>query len=154
SGASLNGGDYFVVNGDFESDQTTDPGGRDPKPSFFSDTQLKVTPMIFDGKNFKPSKQVVTPMPFQGDIAVSPSATLLGARFGTKDGAELGYRLSFMKTAKTDAGYTVTTEEAGTVCAKGAKPLFSYDERFMVVHHFADETDFAEYGFASKNDPA
>jgi hypothetical protein len=154
SGASLNGSDYFVVNADFESDQTTDPGGRDPKPDFGADGHLKVTPMIFDGKNFKPATQVIKPMPFQGDIAVSPSALLLGARFGTKSGAELGYRLSFMKTAKTDAGYTVTTEDAGTVCAKGAKPLFSYDERFMVVHHFADETDFAEYGFASKDDPA
>jgi hypothetical protein len=154
SAASLDGGDYFVVNGPHENDQIDVPGGRDPGPHFGADSEIQVTPMVFDGKNFKPSPVVRSPLPWEGDMAVSPSGRLIAARFGTSDGTELGYRLSFLTATRGDDGYTVKTEDAGTICAKGTKALISYDERFMAIHHFADESDFAEYGFASKDDPS
>ncbi len=52
-GASLGGGDYFVVNSEFESDD----GGHsatsgDPSATFGKDAQVKLTPMIFDGSHY------------------------------------------------------------------------------------------------------
>jgi hypothetical protein len=35
----------------------------------------------------------------------------------------------------------------------GSKPVLSYDERWMVYHHYVTAADAAELGFASASDP-
>jgi hypothetical protein len=36
---------------------------------------------------------------------------------------------------------------------QGAKPNFSFDERFMVTHHYVTDADAVELGFSGASDP-
>jgi hypothetical protein len=40
------------------------------------------------------------------------------------------------------------------VCLSGGKATFSYDERWLVFHHYVEPGDAAELGFSGPSDPA
>jgi hypothetical protein len=44
--------------------------------------------------------------------------------------------------------------EIARYCVQGGKPAISFDERFMVFHHYVGPNDFADLGFSSASDPA
>ena len=69
-----------------------------------------------------------------------------------------GYAIHKLTTARTDAGLTASVEEIGMVCLEGGKATFSYDERWMVFHHYvnasgpAADADARDLGFAAASD--
>jgi hypothetical protein len=153
-GAGLGGGDYFVVNSQF----TSDNGGHsatlhDPSASFASTAQIKLTPMVFDGSHYVEGNPVSFEAPFEGDSVLSPSTRLMVSRLSGPNSEQLGYVIRRVTATPNGSGYTVTAPEVARYCVQGAKPAISFDERFMVTHHYVDDDDAADLGFSSASDP-
>jgi hypothetical protein len=47
----------------------------------------------------------------------------------------------------------VAAPEIARYCVSGGKPGFSYDERWIVYHHYVTAADAVELGFTGPNDP-
>jgi hypothetical protein len=109
--------------------------------------------MIFDGTHWTGKPGVTQAVPFEGDSVLSPSTKLVVSRFGNETG-QLGYVLRRVDATPSGGSYTISAPEIGRYCLKGAKPAISFDEKYMVVHHYVGPADYAEYGFASASDPA
>lgn len=153
-GAALGGGDYFAVTSQFDSDN----GGHgatlhDPAATFGGDATAKFTPMVFDGSTFQLGTGVTVPTSFEGDTALSPSTLLTAGRLAGPNAQQIGYVLHHVAAIKDAAGYTVQAPEVARICVRGAKANFSFDERFLVTHHYVDGSDAAEYGFTGADDP-
>jgi hypothetical protein len=154
-GAALGGGDYFVVTSQFDSDN----GGhgatlKDPAATFGGDATAKFTPMVFDGSTFQMGSGVAVPTSFEGDSALSPSTLLTAGRLAGPNAQQLGYVLHKVTATKQAGGYTVEAPEVARICVRGAKANFSFDERFLVTHHYVEKADATALGFASADDPA
>jgi hypothetical protein len=144
--------DYFAVTSQFTSDF---PGGgvtRDPYTGFSTNAQMSIIPMMFDGAHFVAKPPAIVPSPNEGDTVLSPSTTLAVSRFGS-DGNQLGFVLRKIIATPNAASYTITAPEIGRYCVKGGKPAISFDERYMVYHHYVGPADYAALGFASAADP-
>ncbi len=152
-GQGLGGGDYFVINSQFTSDNPSGSVNDDPSAGFGNTAEIKLTPMIFDGQKYVGKPPVTTAAPYEGDSVLSPSTQLIISRFGNQNG-QLGYVLR--QVTKTPAGgsYEVSTSEVARYCTKGAKPSISFDERYFVTHHYVGPDDYADLGYASPSDPA
>jgi hypothetical protein len=50
----------------------------------------------------------------------------------------LGYDIDSVDPGLADDGYHFTMQNIGRVCMKGNKANFSFDERFLVTHHYND----------------
>ena len=151
-GAGLGGGDYFVVNSQFTSDHPSPGTTTDPSAAFGTTATMKLTPMVYNGTHYTGKPSVVMNSPFEGDTVLSPSTTLVVSRFGNES-QQLGYVLRKVVATPTATSYTVTTPEIGRYCTQGAKPSISFDERYMVTHHYVGANDYADLGFASAADP-
>ncbi len=151
-GSALGGGDYFAVNGQFTSDNPSGAVTRDPASAFGSTAQMKFTAMMFDGTRYTGKPSVSTPSPYEGDSVLSPSTKLVVSRFGNEN-EHLGYVLRKVDATPSGSSYSVSTPEVARYCVKGAKPSISFDERYMVTHHYVGSNDWAELGFASAGDP-
>jgi hypothetical protein len=97
-------------------------------------------------------------IPFEGDFGISPSSRLLTSRIARKDATgQVGYRIRMFDVDSP----TPTSKEVGTFCFKGGKASISYDERFIITHHYTDESDWQELNsglkgakpFTGKDDP-
>jgi hypothetical protein len=108
---------------------------------------------MYDGTHYTGKASVSQNSPFEGDTVVSPSTTLLVSRFGNES-QQLGYVLRKVIATPTATSYTISTPEIARYCVQGAKPAISFDERYMVVHHYVSPNDYADLGFASASDPA
>jgi hypothetical protein len=150
-GSALGGGDYFAVNGQFTSDNPSGAVTRDPASAFGSTAQMKFTAMMFDGTRYTGKPSVSTPSPYEGDSVLSPSTKLVVSRFGNEN-EHLGYVLRRLDATPSGSSYSVSTPEIARYCVKGAKPSISFDERFMVTHHYVGSNDWADLGFASAGD--
>jgi hypothetical protein len=157
AGRALNDGDYFTVAGQFESD---DPGGpqsaHDPQADF-STSVVRLVPLIFDGTTYQAKTSVQTDLTDtaeMGDTAINPAATHLFSRVNGPNNGQSGFRVHAINASPSGGTYTVDPEVVATYCVNGGKPGFSYDERFMTVHHFATGADAVELGFSGANDPA
>jgi hypothetical protein len=67
---------------------------------------------------------------------------------------QLGYVVHKVIATPNGNGYTITAPEVGRYCMRGGKPAISYDERYMVYHHYVEDQDWQELGFSSPTDPA
>lgn len=142
-GATLGGGDYFVVRSDnYSNDDGAYQQTKDPSASAFAtaDANVLIYPMRESGTKFKVQPVVKVGVPFEGDWGITPSATLLTSRIAVKpEGAasaiQAGYRLRRFDVAAK------TTKPLATVCLKGGKTTLSFNERVMAVHHYTDATD-------------
>jgi cytochrome c553 len=152
-GQGLGGGDYFVINSQFTSDNPSGNVNTDPSAGFASTAQLKLTPMVFDGTHYVGKPPVSANSPFEGDSVLSPSTKLVISRFGNESG-QLGYVLRKITATPNGASYDVSTSEIARYCTQGAKPSISFDEKFFVTHHYVGSNDYAELGYASASDPA
>jgi len=134
-----NGSDYFVINSQF----TSDPGSasKDPRANFAASATMKFTPMFFDGSNYVPQSPVIVDSPFEGDSVLSPSARLVISRMAGPDGDSLGYVIRKVNIQRFGDAYTVDiSQKLATICdMHGAKASFSFDERFVVVHHYESD---------------
>ena len=152
--ASLGGGDYWAVSGNFESDD----GGRratlsDPDAAFDSASRLRITPMVNSGSGFTPATSVYASTPYEGDTVISPSSRLLVSRVAGRGGAQLGYSLRRLDGMRTGDTWTVAVPQIARYCMNGGKPGFSYDERWMTIHHYVTDADAVELGFTGPTDP-
>ncbi|MCX5745290.1 MAG: PPC domain-containing protein [Proteobacteria bacterium] len=152
-GAGLNGGDYMVINSQFTSDNPSGVVTHDPSTGFAQSAQMKISPMMFDGTHYVGKPPVAIASPFEGDSVLSPSTKLIVSRFGN-EGNQLGYIIRKVTATPNGPSYDISTQEVGRYCVQGAKPAVSFDERFMVFHHYVGESDFADLGYASAQDPA
>ena len=153
-GRALGGGDYFAIDSEFVSDD----GGHSltnsqPAASFGPRAYADFTPMVFDGTQYVSHPQVTISQPYEGDSVLSPSATLELTRVSDVNDNQIGYVLR--KVVATPAGntYTIQTPEIARYCIAGGKPAFSFDERWIVYHHYVEDGDAQELGFTGPNDP-
>jgi hypothetical protein len=140
-GKVLGGGDYFAINGAFFSDNGGWFSSEDPGVNASSTTTANFTPMMFDGLTYVQKQNITVAQPFEGDAVLSPSARVELTRVAGPSG-QLGYVLHKVNATATGATYTITTPEIARYCLAGGKPGFSYDERWIVYHHYtADRAD-------------
>src|SRR5262249_47643347 len=149
------GGDYWAVDSQFVSDDDGhEPTHRDPLASFASDARIDLTPMVHNGNQFVPGKSVILDTPFEGDAVISPSSRLLLSRVAGPEGKQLGYVLRRVVATPGADGYSAEAPEIARYCTSGGKPAFSYDERWMAIHHYVNKDDAIELGFSGPDDPA
>jgi len=144
-GAALDNHLYLMSTGTHVNDDA-ESSGSGPRPGFDANATTLLTPMVNDGNKFVPQRNTTLALPYEGDQALSASNSLLLTRFGGTKGHR-GYKirkLTVAETPGTDGGattYTASSDVIGTVCANGAKPAMSYDERFIVSHQYVDPQD-------------
>jgi hypothetical protein len=155
-GKMLGGGDYFAVDGPFVSDD----GGHfattsNPEANFGSNSGAGLIPMIFNGTTFQAVDQLTVETPYGGDAVLSPSAKLLISRISGLNDQQNGYSMRRIDATPDGQGsYTIDAPEIARYCFEGGKPAFSYDERWMVIHHYVEDTneDAQDLGFVDRND--
>jgi hypothetical protein len=134
-GAALDGSIFFMSTGVHVNDFGSEQG---PVPGFDSNAYTTLTPMLFDGVKYTPQAAVNVSVPYEGDQALSPSNKLLITRFGGSTGSR-GFRVRRLSwSSSATGGFSVDTEVLGNVCLNGAKPVMSFDERFIVTHQYVD----------------
>lgn len=153
-GRGLGGGDFFAIDGQFESDD----GGKEPTlgqpaASFTTTAFTDFTPMIFDGTKYVTKQRVRVLNPFEGDTVLSPSARLELTRVAGPGEKQLGYVLRKVVATQTGSSYTISTPEIARYCLSGGKPAFSYDERWIAFHRYVTDADATELGFTGPSDP-
>jgi hypothetical protein len=164
---SVDGDDYWVVFGSYGED---DGGFRNvldnPAAAFETQSNTTLVPMINQGTAFVPGAPVKVSTPLQGDPMLSPSGRLLITRVKGEerdvvvDGSDVvtaeqsGYALHLVTTAHDGDAYTASLEQVGRVCINGGKAVLSFDERWMVLHHYVTAADAVELGFTGPDDPA
>jgi hypothetical protein len=145
----VGGGDYFVINSQFVSD----PGNQAQDPSAFFDagSTMKFTPMVFNGTTYDTKPAVVVDSPYEGDSVLSPSARLVVSRLAGADGNALGFVLRRVNATRFGESYQVDIDQKlATICMPGAKANISFDERFLVTHHYHDgKSDILLYDLAT-----
>ncbi|HWM86027.1 MAG TPA: hypothetical protein VNO33_09320 [Kofleriaceae bacterium] len=133
----LGGGDYFVINSQFVSDAGNQ--GEDPSAYFDAGSTMKFTPMVFNGTTYAPMTATVVDSPYEGDSVLSPSARVVASRLAGADGKALGFVLRRVRATRFGQSYQVDIDQKlATICMPGAKVNLSFDERFMVTHHYHD----------------
>ncbi|PIU01179.1 MAG: hypothetical protein COT74_01355 [Bdellovibrionales bacterium CG10_big_fil_rev_8_21_14_0_10_45_34] len=151
-GSSSRGSDYYLTTGNFVPDGPTEPS-RESKPSFSSTSVLQVAKVLNLGSGFQIGPARVIKTPFLGDFQISPNGSLLisrTARFSEGTKVQNGYRIN--QLIEQEGHYEL--QEIGSLCYNGSKANFSYDDRFVVYHHYIESQDYAELGFSSESDPA
>jgi hypothetical protein len=130
------GGDYFIINSQFTSD--SGQASEDPSADFNASSTMKFTPMVFNGTTYEPMSAVIVDSPYEGDSVLSPSTKLVASRLAGPDGNSLGYVVRRVVTNSFGNSYTISIDQPlAKVCTSGAKPNFSFNERFMVTHHYS-----------------
>ncbi|MFW7377530.1 MAG: hypothetical protein ACOH5I_01825 [Oligoflexus sp.] len=152
-GQSLDGEDYLAITGSFISDS----GYPDQLLSSQS-YQLEITPFLFNGDSYEPGQVWRHPSPYQLDWNISPSGRILVSRqIGLVNGklTDLGfhfYRRQLITHSPTDES-DYTLEKLASICSKGMKGKFSFNENLFVTYRYLQEEDYAEWGFADAQDP-
>ncbi len=133
--------------------------------AFDADSVQTLTPMINQGSGFESGTPIRVSTPRQGDPILSPSGRLLVTRIkgrevaGFIDGADVvtaeqsGYALYSLSATVGAGGNRAEIEDVGRVCLTGGKAVFSFDERWMVLHHYVTDEDATELGFSGADDP-
>lgn len=133
------GGDYFVINSEF----TSDSGGSssDPSAPFNEGSTMKFTPLVYDGSNWTQKDSTVVDSPYEGDSVLSPSGQMVISRFAGPEGESLGYMLRRVQATPNGDSYDISIDPpVQFLCTPGAKPNISYDEKYMVTHHYEEGT--------------
>ncbi len=150
------GGDYWTVDGQFTNDNggrsTSQPTRSDPSASFSDSASIDLVPLIHTGSQFVPQPKVTKALPYEGDVVMSPTAKLLVSRVRASASQTV---LILRKVVATPSGgsYDVDVPEIARYCVRGGKPGISYDDRWMVIHHYVEAGDWAALGFGSASDP-
>lgn len=137
---STDGGDYFVINSEFTSDPGR--GSTDPEAPFYEGSTMKFSPLVFDGTKWSQKEAVVVDAAYEGDSVLSPSGQMVISRFAGPDGDSLGYMLRRVQATPNASGsYDIDIgQPLNFLCTPGAKANISFDERWMVTHHYENDT--------------
>lgn len=154
-GGALDSSDYWGIHGQFVSDNGGRiPQNRDPRASFSSGSELKLTPLIHNGMGYEDLETIAVPTPYEGDAVLSASSELVVSRLRGPNERQLGFVLRQVHSTPTNDGYQIELEEVARYCLNGGKPGFSYDDRWMVIHHYIGDGDAVDLGFTGPDDPA
>jgi len=129
---AANGGDYWTVNGQFVSDNAW----GEPTAWFDEGSTDYLTPMEYTGTGYEAKAQIPVAVPYEGDTIISPSAKLLLSRVAGDGDTQSGFTLRALTATPTGDTYDVATPTIARYCVNGGKPAFSYDERWLVYHHW------------------
>jgi hypothetical protein len=133
----VGGGDYFIINSQFTSD--SGHASSDPRAHFNASSTMKFTPMIYNGATYEQLPETIVDSPYEGDSVLSPSSQLVVSRLSGPEGKSLGYVVRRVQATKFGDNYAINIDQKlATICVSGAKPNISFDERFMVTHHYHD----------------
>jgi len=159
--ASLDGGDYWASSA---GTAAWDDGGHAPtltetprNEQWTATATTSITLMANTGAGFSNVGSRRVPTPLQGDGVISPSSRLLITRFVDTAGDYQGYILHRLEASHTGSAIMASTHEIARYCVQGAKPGFSFDERFIAYHHYIGggdtvEADARELGFTGADD--
>jgi hypothetical protein len=165
--STLDGSDYWLVFGAFDADD----GGfartlENPGAAFESQGVTSFVPMVNQGNGYTPGATIRVPTPLQGDPMLSPSGRLLATRVKGEErivrrngmnvvtADQSGYALYLVNTTLDGNDRDVLLSPLGSLCITGGKPTFSYDERWLLLHHYVTDDDATELGFTGADDPA
>lgn len=160
--ASLDGGDYWASSA---GTAAWDDGGHSPtltetprNERWTATATTSITLMANTGAGFSNVGSRSVPTPLQGDGVISPSSRLLITRFVDTAGDYQGYILHRLQASHTGSAIMASVNEIARYCVQGAKPSFSFDERFIAYHHYIGggatvEADARELGFTGADDP-
>jgi hypothetical protein len=153
-GAALGGGDYWSVDGQFTSDNGgKEPSYSDPHTSFSVESRTNLTPLIHNGSSFEAYGTVGVGTPYEGDTIISTSSKMVLSRLRGPLEQQLGFVMREVVATPTDDGYDITLPEVARYCFNGGKPAFSYDERWLVLHHYVGDADAIDLGYTGSEDP-
>jgi hypothetical protein len=163
---SLDGDDYWVVYGAYgEDDGGFHPVYENPAAAFETRSTTTLLPMLNLGNAYEPGPPARIETPLQGDPMLSPSGRLLVTRVKGQErtvdvggvdvvtAEQSGYALHFLTTTYDGNASSASAEEVARICINGSKPTLSYDERWMVIHHYVTAEDATELGFTGADDP-
>jgi hypothetical protein len=160
-GRTPGGDDYWAIQGQFVNDDSGTEVGQggdrpaDPAADFAASSTIELTAIVNTGSKFEPREKLPrVPVRFQGDAVLSPSARLIVTRVSGENESQLGYAMHKVEVTGAADDRTAALTEVARYCAKGGKPAFSLDERWMVIHHFVTDADAVELGFRGPDDPA
>jgi hypothetical protein len=153
-GVSLDGSDYWAISGTNEYDSADPPVLQDPDTSSFGSTaQATLYLMTNTGTSFVTGGTRHFSHPYEGDAVLSPSLRLVVTRGAGPGGHPLSYVLRRLDVTGSGASLSVSSHEVGRYCTGGAKPAFSYDERFITYYHYVNgDADARERGFTGASD--
>jgi hypothetical protein len=159
-GVSLDGGDFWATS---DGAAAWDDGGhgsptlRDPPPNspWTASAAAELSLMGNVGTTFAVISTVGVPIPFQGDAVISPSSRLMMTRLVNSGQQHIAYVLYSLSATHSPGGAVMTSlTEIARYCTTGAKPVFSFDERWIATHHYVTAADAVELGFTGPSDPA
>ncbi len=134
---NTDGGDYFIINGEFTSDSGTD--NNDPSAPFYEGSTMKFSPLVFNGTDWDQKDAVIVDSPYEGDSVLSPSGKMVVSRFAGPDGVSLGHMIRRVIATPSGSSYSIDiSQPAQFICQPGAKSNISFDERYSVTHHYED----------------
>ncbi|MGH1341293.1 MAG: hypothetical protein ACRBN8_07070, partial [Nannocystales bacterium] len=135
----LDGGDYFIINSQFTSDPGS--GDSDPNAGFDEGSEMKFSPLVFDGSGWDQKEAIDVASPYEGDSVLSPSGRMVVSRFAGPNGTALGYMYRRVQASPSGGSYDISiSQPVRFVCAPGAKANISFDERFSVTHTYENGT--------------
>lgn len=149
------GGDYWAVAGQFTSDNGGHGvTGSDPAAGSNATSRITLTPFIHTGTQFMPTGGFQVPTPREGDTVLSGTTQLLVSRINGGNNSQVGFLLRKLIATRTGNTYAIDTPEIARYCLRGGKPAFSYDDRWMVYHHYVEAGDWQALGYVSATDAA
>ncbi|MBL4635078.1 MAG: hypothetical protein JKY56_14495 [Kofleriaceae bacterium] len=152
-GANVSSGDYWAVAGQFVSDGGHGRVLSDPDAGFSGGSRVKFTPFIHDGTSYSAGEEHPIDIPFEGDTIISASSKMILSRLRGPGDNQLGFVMREVTTTETQAGYDIELNEVARYCFNGGKPAFSYDDRWLVLHHYIGNADAVDLGYTSFSDP-
>ncbi len=154
-GGALDSGDYWAVSGQFTSDNGgRSPENRDPRAQFSSGSDLDLTPLIHNGSGYESRPSISVETPYEGDAVISTGSRMVISRLRGPSERQLGFVMREVHATPSGDSYQVELEEVARYCFNGGKPAFSYDDRWLVLHHYIGDADAEELGFSGSDDPA
>ncbi len=136
---NLDGGDYFIINAQFTSDSGR--SNEDPRAPFSATSEMKFSPLVFDGSDWTQKPAVNVPSPYEGDSVLSPSGKMVISRFAGPDGKALGFMLRRVNAIPNGESYNIDIDlPLQFICGGGAKMNISFDERYAVTHRYENDT--------------
>jgi hypothetical protein len=155
-GAALGGGDYWTIDGQFANDNGAhdNPDTDDPPAESDGSAGAHFVPLVHTGTTYATKPSISKSLPYEGDLVISPSARLLVSRVAGAGNKQNGFVLRRVDATPSGDSYSIEVPEIARYCERGGKPAFSYDERWMVFHHYVTDDDAVDLGFTGPSDPA
>ncbi len=152
-GASLDGGDYWVVNSLWSGD--LGDSLRDPDVMVSPTATLTLRRLVNTGSGFTESGSTRLDAPWQGNAVVSPTMRFVVTQLATAGGDPLGFVLHRIDITRGAGGAvsSITIPEVARYCYPGGKAAMSLDDRWIVTHHRATDADAVDLGFTGASDP-